>query len=400
MPRQVVSIYGRALPGGRSANHQRGPFVRSRSRRRGHFCEPRGDVRTNQSEAPLERGNYLFLAVVLRMQPEAAAAFDELARREHHVDEPRARLSVRHDVPHALAVFGLAPRILRESLTRHERSGRKLTAIRRGVGPKPNLLCKDKLSNRHSTRENLAELRLHVPLDQAQVLGGKQKPQRGSHDLHHRRTRVSAHSLDSLRIKRWHSLRRRLKHVTDVAFLRDQHARRVHLLELQHHGRRVLGGDRRGDFLTDDVRLFDCPTRHVHKQRVSVAVHHPRAPTRVGVHRLDGALQSLPTTLHDGISELSHGHPARESCRRVPVCDVGDELETKLTRVQCPAARALVGGCSLQRLLDHHTRVQNFCEEPRQDTGSSRVRCKHDAVGCTCHSERSLRSVAVDERWE
>jgi len=44
--------------------------------------------------------------------------------------------------------------------------------------------------------------------------------------------------------------------------------------------------------------------------------------------------QRLAATLHNAVCDLDYGHPPRERCTGVAICDVADVLQTQLTGIQ------------------------------------------------------------------
>lgn len=116
-----------------------------------------------------------------------------------------------------------------------------------------------------------------------------------------------------------------------VSLLADQRARHVHLLHLQLDGRWIGRGHALRDFLrstgeasaelaqglarpwphlSDAKRLLLAPPGQEHEQRVRVAIHHLRAPLRVALHHVDGALERA-SALPCGRPRVRLGAPSR-----------------------------------------------------------------------------------------
>jgi len=72
------------------------------------------------------------------------------------------------------------------------------------------------------------------------------------------------------------------------------------LLQLEHDGRRIGGGDRGSDLSADGKGGAAAAPGQQHEERVGVAVDHARAPGRVRLHHADCILQRLPRRLPAG----------------------------------------------------------------------------------------------------
>ena len=92
--------------------------------------------------------------------------------------------------------------------------------------------------------------------------------------------------------------------------------------------------------------------------------------------------QRLPTTLHDAVCNLDCGHPPRERCASIAVCNVADVLQTQLTSIKDASqglqhlfgiitaigklATYFVRLDTLHGMLHHYSSVQELFQHPSQ----------------------------------
>ncbi len=183
------------------------------------------------------------------------------------------------------------------------------------------------------------------------------------------RTPVPPHGLDSLGVVFRLLLPRALVHVSHVSLLGLQYARQVHLLELELDRLRVLRRDGLRHILPYPERLLLRASAQQHKHRVRVSVDDSGGAAPPGAALFDGAdgaFESLATLTHHTISHLHARHPAAEVCRRVPIGDVGDELESQLPGVQDAPQLAVRVSVQLHGPLYHEAGLQDLLQHLRQ----------------------------------
>ena len=108
---------------------------------------------------------------------------------------------------------------------------------------------------------------------------------------------------------------------------------------------------------------------------------------------MEGGEEGGGTHLYDRVGDVDTGHASGEGCTGVSICNICDELQANLARIERPIERRAKRHL-LHRPLHHTASLEDLAKEAGQDAGPAARAREEDTVRRSMQATRVWRCVA------